>query len=132
MGRVAALCDTSGEADVDDSEVVELGRAIEAEMFGHFEGATADYKAKFRQLFNNLKNPKNPELRFAVLRGRISPSRLCSMTSQVRKSCYSFPLPLSSRCVTWNSRPHCVAHSCYRSWQVRSSRKSEKHWNRRA
>jgi len=74
---------------VDESSAVEIGRGIEEEMFVQFKGVTQGYKAKFRQLFNNLKNPKNPELRIAVAQGRISPFRLCSMSSQVRpQGCY--------------------------------------------
>jgi len=52
-------------------------------MYRIFDGTTANYKAKFRELFMNLKNPKNPELRERVVEGHISPARLCQMTSQV-------------------------------------------------
>ncbi len=36
-------------------------------------GLSNDYKAKFRSLIFNLKDPNNPELRARVLRGEIAP-----------------------------------------------------------
>lgn len=52
-------------------------------MFKLFGETNPNYKAKFRQLFMNLKNVKNHDLRLGVLNGHISPERLCQMTSQV-------------------------------------------------
>ena len=49
-------------------------------------GVTAQYKAKIRQLFVNLKDKNNPGLRESVISGDLSTVRFCKMTSQVRTS----------------------------------------------
>jgi len=43
-------------------------------------GANNEYKNKFRTLYFNLKDLRNPELRRRVLEGEISPERLVSMS----------------------------------------------------
>lgn len=56
---------------------------VEAAMNATFGGvAEKDYKAKFRQLAFNLKDPKNTTLRALVLRGEISPSALLGLSSE--------------------------------------------------
>lgn len=70
------------EQSESDADYFELALDIEAEMFKLFGETNPNYKAKFRQLFMNLKNVKNHDLRLGVLNGHISPERLCQMTSQ--------------------------------------------------
>ncbi|KAK5088177.1 transcription elongation factor TFIIS [Lithohypha guttulata] len=44
------------------------------------------YKEKIRTLYQNLKNPQNPELRSRILDGEVSPSKFASMTHEEMKS----------------------------------------------
>ncbi|KAL5559231.1 hypothetical protein UlMin_035442 [Ulmus minor] len=60
----------------------QLAFNIEAELFKLFGGVNKKYKEKGRSLLFNLKDPSNPELRERVMRGEISPERLCSMTAE--------------------------------------------------
>ncbi|XP_062098716.1 uncharacterized protein LOC133804587 [Humulus lupulus] len=59
-----------------------LAFKIEAELFKLFGGVNKKYKEKGRSLLFNLKDRNNPELRERVMRGEISPERLCSMTAE--------------------------------------------------
>ncbi|PON53079.1 Transcription elongation factor, partial [Parasponia andersonii] len=59
-----------------------LALKIEAELFKLFGGVNKKYKEKGRSLLFNLKDRNNPELRERVMRGEISPERLCSMTAE--------------------------------------------------
>lgn len=60
--------------------------AIEAEVEQNCNGTNAEYKAKIRSLFVNLKDKNNPGLRESVVSGDITPTRFSNMTSQVRIS----------------------------------------------
>ena len=52
-------------------------------MFKEFSSAASkDYKAKFRQLSFNLKDPKNPDLRRSVLSGETEPAELLKMDAE--------------------------------------------------
>ena len=52
-------------------------------MFKEFASAASkDYKAKFRQLSFNLKDPKNPDLRRSVLSGETEPAELLKMDAE--------------------------------------------------
>lgn len=75
----------------EDMDPDQAALLVESVMLDVFEGTTANYKAKFRQLFNNLKNPKNPELRQRVLAHHIQPDVLVSMTSQVSSCMKHYP-----------------------------------------
>lgn len=44
--------------------------------------SSKDYKAKFRQLSFNLKDPKNPDLRRSVLSGETEPAELLKMDAE--------------------------------------------------
>lgn len=59
-----------------------LALKIEEELFKLFSGVNKKYKEKGRSLLFNLKDRSNPELRERVMRGEISPERLCSMTAE--------------------------------------------------
>ena len=57
-------------------------------MFKEYGGASSkDYKAKFRQLSFNLKDPKNPDLRRSVLSGETEPAELLKMDAEELGSC---------------------------------------------
>ena len=61
-----------------------LGLQIEFDLYkAHFEptGQPDAYKAKYRQLLFNVKDPKNPSLRKRVLNGTLRPSSLVLMSS---------------------------------------------------
>ena len=52
-------------------------------MFKEFASAASkDYKAKFRQLSFNLKDPKNPDLRRSVLSGETEAAELLKMDAE--------------------------------------------------
>ncbi|KAF4358542.1 hypothetical protein G4B88_015927 [Cannabis sativa] len=59
-----------------------LAFKIEAELFKLFGCVNKKYKEKGRSLLFNLKDRNNPELRDRVMRGEISPERLCSMNAE--------------------------------------------------
>jgi transcription elongation factor S-II len=57
--------------------------AIERAVEKTFNGPTAEYKAKIRTMFVNLKDKNNPSLRESVVSGEIPAEKFCKMTSQV-------------------------------------------------
>mmetsp|Transcript_3945 Transcript_3945/g.10157 ORF Transcript_3945/g.10157 Transcript_3945/m.10157 type:complete len:326 (+) Transcript_3945:160-1137(+) len=63
-------------------DVAELAEGIEAAMFSQFGGVTKEYKAKFRSLNFNLKDPKNPDLRGRLVRGEVAPADLVTLSSE--------------------------------------------------
>lgn len=62
-----------------------LAEQIEEAIFDEFGKPEAAYKNRLRSRIYNLKDSKNPQLRENVLRGAITPKRLATMTSEVRK-----------------------------------------------
>ncbi|PRP79729.1 hypothetical protein PROFUN_12663 [Planoprotostelium fungivorum] len=59
---------------------------IEHELYTMFNGNTEkDYKAKFRSLHFNLKNPKNPALRNSVMKGELTADNTQDMASEETK-----------------------------------------------
>ena len=59
-----------------------VAAAVESEMLKAYGSASSkEYKAKFRQLSFNLKDPKNPDLRRSVLSGETEPAELLKMDS---------------------------------------------------
>eukprot|EP00850_Spirogloea_muscicola_P018856 SM000177S03189 [mRNA] locus=s177:86940:88084:- [translate_table: standard] len=80
------LKEASGETLTRASGCSPLGvaAAVEAEMFRLFGGSKdlKEYKAKYRSISYNLKDPKNPDLRRKVLMGEVSPSGLMGLTSE--------------------------------------------------
>eukprot|EP00887_Chlorella_sp_A99_P000072 scaffold16.g72.t1 len=59
----------------------EVAAAVEAALHGLCGGATKEYKKRFLTLQFNLKDPHNPDLRAAVLRGDIAPPAFVRMTA---------------------------------------------------
>lgn len=71
-----------------DSVEVVTAKAIEVEgaAFKHFGGENAEYRAKIRSLFQNLKVKSNKELRRRVLSGEIAPLVFIKMSTDELKS----------------------------------------------
>mmetsp|Transcript_12607 Transcript_12607/g.31824 ORF Transcript_12607/g.31824 Transcript_12607/m.31824 type:complete len:898 (-) Transcript_12607:834-3527(-) len=74
---VTESCELSGHGG---QHVASLAEAVEAQLFEQYGGVGKDYRAKYRSLHFNLKDPHNPSLRRRVLVGEISPSELVCMT----------------------------------------------------
>ncbi|PPR05519.1 hypothetical protein CVT26_009003 [Gymnopilus dilepis] len=55
---------------------------IERCVWTNMGGTNAEYKAKIRSLFVNLKDKSNPGLRASIVDGSLSPERFAKMTSQ--------------------------------------------------
>jgi len=77
-GLVQAL----GKQPEDILEAEDVSKEIEQELFKMYNGIEKQYKIKYRSLAFNLKNPKNPDLRAAVMNGATSASSLCKMSAQ--------------------------------------------------
>lgn len=59
---------------------------VEAAAFKHFGGENAEYRAKIRSLFQNLKVKSNKELRRKIMSGEISPPIFIKMSADELKS----------------------------------------------
>lgn len=59
---------------------------VEKAAFDHFKGENADYKAKIRSLFQNLKAVSNRELAPRVVSGEITAERFVTMSHEELKS----------------------------------------------
>lgn len=73
----ALACDSGSPSDL----IAQRAKAVEVAVFNSHGGASADYRAKIRQLFVNLKDKNNPGLRENVVSGEISADKLAKMTS---------------------------------------------------
>jgi len=64
--------------------VGDKAHAIEKCVYTNAGSSTnAEYKAKIRSLFVNLKDKSNPGLRASIVEGTLAPERFSKMTSQV-------------------------------------------------
>lgn len=80
---VSLLVQALGEKREDDVlNPEDVAREIEESLFQMFRGVTREYKAKYRSISFNLRNPKNPDLRANVMKGNISGKKLCEMSPQ--------------------------------------------------
>jgi len=52
---------------------------IEEKLHEIYKGVTREYRARFRSLYQNFKNPRNPELKYSVLMGAWDLERLCTV-----------------------------------------------------
>ncbi|KAK3066852.1 transcription elongation factor TFIIS [Teratosphaeriaceae sp. CCFEE 6253] len=67
--------------------ILPIARAVEAAAYEHHNSTTsAEYKAKIRSLFQNLKMKGNAHLRRGVYNGTIEPKRFVTMSSEELKS----------------------------------------------
>ncbi|XP_046865077.1 death-inducer obliterator 1-like isoform X2 [Xenia sp. Carnegie-2017] len=71
----------SSDINISGEEIVKLVRKIEEDMFKAFKDTSHRYKAKYRTLMFNLKDPRNKVLYKRVLNGDIPSEKLISMTS---------------------------------------------------
>ncbi len=65
-----------------------MGAAVEEALFALYGSAAGrEYKARFRTLLFNLKDPRNPELRARVMRGSLTPAQLvrCGSNSKLQQ-----------------------------------------------
>jgi Transcription factor S-II (TFIIS), central domain len=58
-------------------------QGVESAVYNNLGGTTADYKAKIRSLFVNLKDKNNPALRESIVTGSLSVEKFSKMTSEV-------------------------------------------------
>ncbi|KAJ9508471.1 hypothetical protein QJQ45_012004 [Haematococcus lacustris] len=107
--------------------------SVEKAMFAQSRGVNQQYKAKFRSLSFNLKDPKNPDLRARVLEGDIEAQELVEMSaeqlaSSEKKAEYSQRCELQgvvtllvSTTVMEQIREHIMAESVRGNTQVAST-----------
>ncbi|XP_074599886.1 transcription elongation factor A protein 1-like [Brevipalpus obovatus] len=60
----------------------ELAGQIEDCIYKEFKDVGMRYKNRIRSRVSNLKDSKNPDLKFNVLRGHITPARIAGMTAE--------------------------------------------------
>jgi transcription elongation factor S-II len=63
-------------------DCAQTGCAVERAMSNKWTDCGKEYKAKFRQLSFNLRDPKNPDLRRCVADGVIDPTALLGMSPE--------------------------------------------------
>ncbi|EIN06825.1 transcription elongation factor [Punctularia strigosozonata HHB-11173 SS5] len=73
----ALASDSSAPADL----VLKRARGIESDVLSQFRTTGAEYKAKIRSFFVNLKDKNNPGLRAAVVSGELPVEKFAKMTS---------------------------------------------------
>jgi len=61
--------------------ILKRAEGVEAAIEEEFEGTNANYKAKIRSLYVNLKDKNNPGLRESIVSGELSVTRIAKMTS---------------------------------------------------
>ncbi|XP_052241831.1 death-inducer obliterator 1-like isoform X2 [Dreissena polymorpha] len=79
-----ALAARAAKADdvlLSSSEIKSLALSIEGELFKCFKDTDSKYKAKYRSLVFNIKDPKNNGLFRKILNHRIRPSKLVRMSA---------------------------------------------------
>ena len=59
----------------------EVASGIEEALFAAYDCLSKEYRARFRTLFLNLKNPKNTELRLHLYYGELPFDKLVKMSS---------------------------------------------------
>ncbi|KAG7085565.1 hypothetical protein E1B28_003121 [Marasmius oreades] len=73
----ALASDSSSPSDL----ILQRAKAVEVAVFNTHGGGSADYRAKIRMLFVNLKDKSNPGLREDVVSGEIAADKLATMSS---------------------------------------------------
>ncbi|PPQ91538.1 hypothetical protein CVT25_008806 [Psilocybe cyanescens] len=74
----ALACDATAPVET----VAQKAHAVEKCVCANMDGVNAEYKAKIRSLFVNLKDKSNPSLRASIVEGSLSPEKFSKMTSQ--------------------------------------------------
>jgi transcription elongation factor S-II len=73
-----ALASDSGAPS---EQILKPAKAIENCVHSQYSGTTAEYKAKIRSLFVNLKDKNNPSLRESIVSGDLSAEKFSKMSS---------------------------------------------------
>ncbi|KAF5741643.1 transcription elongation factor A protein 1 [Tripterygium wilfordii] len=74
-----AVAEAGGESEIDPTV---LATKIESMMFKAMGSFNGPNKLMYRSILFNLKDPKNPDLRRKVLRGKVTPEEVVSMTAE--------------------------------------------------
>jgi hypothetical protein len=77
---------------------VKRAQGVENAVYNNIGGTNAEYKAKVRSLFVNLKDKNNPALRESIVSGELSVEKFSKMTSEVCSS--HLPVGFSPRLVS--------------------------------
>ncbi|KAJ8100302.1 transcription factor S-II, central domain-containing protein [Lipomyces tetrasporus] len=72
----------ASDSDAHSDTILDCSKQIERIVFQNEKGATPTYRTKMRSLYLNLKDSKNPNLRYRVVAGEISAERLYRMSPQ--------------------------------------------------
>ncbi|KAK9235991.1 transcription factor S-II, central domain-containing protein [Lipomyces kononenkoae] len=72
----------ASDSDAHSDTIFQCSKEIERIVFQNENGATPAYRTKMRSLYLNLKDAKNPSLRYRVVSGEISADRLYRMSPQ--------------------------------------------------
>ncbi|KAK9366029.1 transcription factor S-II, central domain-containing protein [Lipomyces kononenkoae] len=72
----------ASDSDAHSETIFQCSKEIERVVFQNEKGATPAYRTKMRSLYLNLKDAKNPNLRYRVVSGEISADRLYRMSPQ--------------------------------------------------
>lgn len=73
-------------SEENSTNIIIKAMEVEQAAYDHFSGDTADYRAKLRSLFQNLKNASNRELGPRVMSGEIPAKRFVVMSHDELKS----------------------------------------------
>ena len=82
LADAIALCVGAPGVYASLEDAATTATAVESAMYEKWSDTGKEYKAKFRQLSFNLKDPKNPDLRRSVADGIISPSVLLDLSPE--------------------------------------------------
>lgn len=82
LAEAIALCVGKEGVYASLEDAAQTATAVEKAMYTKWTDTGKEYKAKFRQLAFNLKDPKNPDLRRSVADGLISPSVLLDLSPE--------------------------------------------------
>lgn len=82
MFVTALMTDAKTDEEADEI-ILSTAQSIERSLFAEFGSVCPAYKTKFRSKYLNLKDPKNPTLREALIEGMINSDRFIAMTSAV-------------------------------------------------
>lgn len=82
LAEAMVLCVGSKDVYASIQDVAQTAKAVEKAMYEKWADTGKEYKAKFRQLSFNLKDPKNPDLRRSVADGLIAPAVLLELSPE--------------------------------------------------
>ncbi|KAF5726883.1 transcription elongation factor A protein 1 [Tripterygium wilfordii] len=74
-----AVAEAGGATEIDPRNLATMIESVMFKSMGSFNGPN---KLKYRSILFNLKDPKNPDFRRKVLRGKVTPEAFVSMTTE--------------------------------------------------